>query len=100
MDLPRITYPITFSGRTFTVEELRVIQTLTRDCAGLPRTELAYTLCELLDWRRPTTGRAWRRARPRGRRRPSSSGPSAMWRRSCWRSSRPGGTRPAACGGS
>ena len=54
MDLPRIGYPITFHGRTFTIEELRVIQTLTRDCAGLPHTELAYTLCELLDWRRPT----------------------------------------------
>jgi hypothetical protein len=54
MDLPRITYPITFNGRTFSVEELRVIRTLTRECAGLPRTELAYTLCELLDWRRPT----------------------------------------------
>jgi hypothetical protein len=54
MDLPRITYPITFNGRTFPVEELDVIQSLTRDCAGLPRTELASTLCELLDWRRPT----------------------------------------------
>ena len=54
MGLPRITYPITFNGRTFSVEELGVIQTLTRDCAGLPRTELASTLCELLDWRRPT----------------------------------------------
>jgi Druantia protein DruA len=54
MGLPRITYPITFNGRTFSVEELGVIQALTRDCAGLPRTELAYTLCELLDWRRPT----------------------------------------------
>jgi len=54
MDLPRITYPITFNGRTFSVEELGVIQSLTRDCAGLPRTELASTLCELLDWRRPT----------------------------------------------
>lgn len=54
MGLPRITYPITFHGRTFSVEELGVIQSLTRDCAGLPRTELAYTLCELLDWRRPT----------------------------------------------
>jgi hypothetical protein len=54
MGLPRITYPITFNGRTFSVEELGVIQTLTADCAGLPRTELAYTLCELLDWRRPT----------------------------------------------
>ncbi len=54
MDLPRITHPITFNGRTFAIDELRVIQTLTRDCAGLARTELAYTLCELLDWRRPT----------------------------------------------
>jgi hypothetical protein len=54
MDLPRITYPIPFNGRTFSVEELGVIQSLTADCAGLPRTELAYTLCELLDWRRPT----------------------------------------------
>jgi hypothetical protein len=54
MDLPRITYPITFSGRTFSVEELGLIQTLIQECAGLPRTELASTLCELLDWRRPT----------------------------------------------
>lgn len=54
MDLPRITYPIIFNGRTFSVEDLGVIQSLTADCAGLPRTELAYTLCELLDWRRPT----------------------------------------------
>ncbi len=54
MDLPRITSPVTFNGRTFSPAELRVIQTLTRECAGLARTELAYTLCELLDWRRPT----------------------------------------------
>ncbi len=54
MGLPRITYPISFNGRTFSVEELGVIQTLTTDCATLARTELAYTLCELLDWRRPT----------------------------------------------
>lgn len=54
MGLPRITYPITFNGRTFSVEELGIIRTLTTDCAGLPRTELACTLCELLDWRRPT----------------------------------------------
>ena len=54
MGLPRISYPITFNGRTFSVEELGVIRTLTTDCVGLPRTELAYTLCELLDWRRPT----------------------------------------------
>jgi len=54
MGLPRITYPITFNGRTFSVAELQLIQTLTTDCATLGRTELAYTLCELVDWRRPT----------------------------------------------
>ena len=54
MDLPRITFPITFNGRTFSVEELGAIRSLKADCADLPRTELAYTLCELLDWRRPT----------------------------------------------
>jgi hypothetical protein len=54
MGLPRITYPITFNGRTFSVVELGIIQALTTECTGLARTELAYTLCELLDWRRPT----------------------------------------------
>jgi len=54
MGLPRITHPITFNGRTFSVAELQLIQTLTTECAALGRTELAYTLCELLDWRRPS----------------------------------------------
>jgi hypothetical protein len=54
MGLPRITHPIAFNGRTFSVEELRLIQTLTTDYAVLGRTELAATLCEWVDWRRPT----------------------------------------------
>jgi hypothetical protein len=54
LGLPRITYPILFNGRTFSVEELQLIQTLTTECATLGRTELASTLCELVDWRRPT----------------------------------------------
>jgi len=54
MGLLRITHAITFAGRTFSVEELQLIQTLTADCAALARTELAYTLCELVEWRRPT----------------------------------------------
>ncbi len=55
MDLPRITYPITFNGRTFSVEELRRHpEPSPRTARALARTELAYTLCELLDWRRPT----------------------------------------------
>jgi hypothetical protein len=54
MGLLRITHAITFNGRTFSVEELQLIQSLTTDCAALGRTELAYTLCELLAWRRPS----------------------------------------------
>jgi hypothetical protein len=50
----QVTQPLTFSGRTFSVEELQLIQTLTIDCAALGRTELASTLCELVDWRRPS----------------------------------------------
>lgn len=54
MPQPQITHPLTFSGRTFSVEELQLIQALSADCAALGRTEIAQTLCELLDWRRPT----------------------------------------------
>jgi hypothetical protein len=39
MELSRITYPITFSGRTFTVDDLRVIQTLTIDCQHRPTSD-------------------------------------------------------------
>ena len=54
MGQPEITHPLTFHGRTFSVPELHLIQTLTAECAALGRTELARTLCELLAWRRPT----------------------------------------------
>jgi hypothetical protein len=42
-----------FCGIPVGVPELEMIQVTVRDCFGLSRTELAYTLCELLDWRRP-----------------------------------------------
>ena len=42
-----------FAGRKFTPSELKLIQELVSDCAGLTRMELAHTVCELLDWRRP-----------------------------------------------
>jgi hypothetical protein len=45
-----------FCGRTFNAEELRLIGEVTRDCGGLSRLELAHTVCELLDWRRPGGG--------------------------------------------
>src|SRR5438132_8845479 len=45
--------PITYSGRSFSGEELSLIQQATRDCAGLGVTEIARTICEWLDWKRP-----------------------------------------------
>lgn len=54
MAQPPIPHALTFGGRTFSAEELELIQTLTAECAALGRTELARTLCELLGWTRPT----------------------------------------------
>jgi hypothetical protein len=45
-----------FCGRTFNPEELRLIAEVARDCGGISRLELAHTVCELLDWRRPGGG--------------------------------------------
>jgi len=46
-----ITQPLTFAGRTFSVEELQLIQEISRDYQSLGRTEISRTLCELLEWR-------------------------------------------------
>jgi hypothetical protein len=45
-----------FCGRTFTVDELRLIKEVVSDCGGISRLELAHTVCELLDWKRPGGG--------------------------------------------
>jgi hypothetical protein len=45
-----------FCGREFTREELSLIQEVAQTCAGLSRTELSHTVCELLDWRRAGGG--------------------------------------------
>lgn len=45
---------VKFCGRAFTDEELDLIRDTVHDCKGLSRTELAYTICELLQWKRPT----------------------------------------------
>ena len=45
-----------FCGRPLTSSEWELIQELTRDFSGLALTELAGTLCELLDWKRPNGG--------------------------------------------
>ena len=43
---------LTFSGRTFTAEELKLIKQISTDFFALGRTEISRTVCELLDWRR------------------------------------------------
>jgi hypothetical protein len=45
--------PQTFCGREFTGEEILLIQEVVDTCDGISRTELAYTVCELLEWKRP-----------------------------------------------
>jgi hypothetical protein len=42
-----------FFGRCFSSSDFRLIQEIARDFPGLSLTELASTLCELLDWKRP-----------------------------------------------
>jgi hypothetical protein len=43
-----------FRGRTFTPPELEMIQQIVSDCAALGVHELSQTLCELLEWKRPS----------------------------------------------
>ena len=47
---------VTFSGRTFTTPEIDLMREIARDYAGLGVTEIARTVCELLDWKRPSGG--------------------------------------------
>ena len=42
-----------FFGHCFSSSDFRLIQDLARDFSALSLTELASTLCELLDWKRP-----------------------------------------------
>ncbi len=44
--------PHSFAGREFAREELELIREVVEPCAGISRTELAKTVCELLGWRR------------------------------------------------
>jgi len=53
MDIPETQQ---FCGRTFTGEELGLISEIVRDCSGISRLELAHTVCELLEWKRPGGG--------------------------------------------
>ena len=43
-----------FAGRAFSENELELMQQIAADCAGLGVTEIARTVCELIDWKRPS----------------------------------------------
>jgi hypothetical protein len=47
---------LTFCGREVKPEELDLIRQITRDFSTLSLSELAHTICELLEWRRPNGG--------------------------------------------
>ena len=47
---------LSFCGRELKPEELDLIRQITRDFSTLSLTELAHTVCELLEWRRPNGG--------------------------------------------
>src|SRR5436309_5727904 len=46
-------HPILYCGRNFSSEDLALMRQAACDCAGLGITEIARTICEWLDWRRP-----------------------------------------------
>jgi len=48
--------PQRFCGRNFSSDELLMIQEVVGTCDGISRTELAHTVCELLEWKRPHGG--------------------------------------------
>ncbi len=43
-----------FCGREFSAAELAVIREVVESCTGLSRMELAHTVCELIEWTRPS----------------------------------------------
>lgn len=45
---------LSFSGRTFAPAELALIRETVRNFSSLSLTELSKTICELLEWKRPT----------------------------------------------
>jgi hypothetical protein len=47
------TYEVTFCGRKFTAQEVELMRVVAHDYAGLGVTEIARTVCELVEWKRP-----------------------------------------------
>ena len=48
------TSTVTFCGRVFSADEIDLMRQIAADCRALGTTEIARTVCELLDWKRPT----------------------------------------------
>ena len=46
---------VSFSGRNFGAAELDLIRETVRDFSNPSLTELSKTICELLEWKRPTS---------------------------------------------
>lgn len=49
-------FEVTFCGRTFAAQEVELMRAVAHDYAGLGVTEIARTVCELLEWKRPNGG--------------------------------------------
>ena len=97
--------PVTFCGRTFSAEELELMRQIAGEFASLGLTEIARTISELLEWKRPNGGlknhecrqllerleeQGWVRlpqVRPLGPRGPRRIAPTAR-----------GGSQPELCG--
>ena len=47
---------VTFCGRTFQAGELELMRQIAREFSGLGVTEIARTVCELLEWKRSSGG--------------------------------------------
>ena len=47
---------LTFCGRTFGSGELELMRQIAREFSGLGATEIARTICELVEWTRPGGG--------------------------------------------
>jgi hypothetical protein len=47
---------VTFCGRTFSASELALMRQIAGEFSALGVTEMARTICELLEWKRPSGG--------------------------------------------
>src|ERR1700694_2781919 len=50
---PNNTLPFVFNGRRFWSTEIELIRNVVSDFRSLSLTEIARTICELLEWKRP-----------------------------------------------